>query len=152
MQVYGNNITWNFPHLNAGSWYLQLKGSERQTNSTGYWKGVNTSVSYICKLFSYSKCFSHQFYSLYLLGFCAVSMRLYAYLQSVLLLYSNIIFWLQITTIAAAVYLRMAGRSPVLPSNQLSYTENFLYMLDSLYVLWYFYVWLIVWNNKPNFF
>ncbi|KAK2377783.1 citrate synthase, glyoxysomal [Trifolium repens] len=38
----------------------------------------------------------------------------------------------KITTIAAAVYLRMAGRPPVLPSNQLSYTENFLYMLDSL--------------------
>lgn len=43
-------------------------------------------------------------------------------------------FLLQITTIAATVYLRMAGRPPVLPSNQLSYTENFLYMLDSLYV------------------
>ncbi|KAG5064676.1 hypothetical protein JHK85_005859 [Glycine max] len=41
---------------------------------------------------------------------------------------------LRITTIAAAVYLRMAGRPPVLPSNLLSYTENFLYMLDSLYV------------------
>ncbi|KAJ1378990.1 Citrate synthase [Sesbania bispinosa] len=41
----------------------------------------------------------------------------------------------KITTIAAAVYLRMAGRPPVLPSNHLSYTENFLYMLDSLYVL-----------------
>ncbi|KAG4961940.1 hypothetical protein JHK84_039032 [Glycine max] len=40
----------------------------------------------------------------------------------------------KITTIAAAVYLRMAGRPPVLPSNHLSYTENFLYMLDSLYV------------------
>ncbi|RYR27468.1 hypothetical protein Ahy_B01g051499 isoform A [Arachis hypogaea] len=38
----------------------------------------------------------------------------------------------KITTIAAAIYLRMAGRPPVLPSNQLSYTENFLYMLDSL--------------------
>ncbi|KAK7385942.1 hypothetical protein VNO78_31939 [Psophocarpus tetragonolobus] len=37
----------------------------------------------------------------------------------------------KITTIAAAVYLRMAGRPPVLPSNHLSYTENFLYMLDS---------------------
>ncbi|KAG5053347.1 hypothetical protein JHK87_005545 [Glycine soja] len=37
----------------------------------------------------------------------------------------------KITTIAAAVYLRMAGRPPVLPSNLLSYTENFLYMLDS---------------------
>ncbi|KAL5125805.1 Citrate synthase, glyoxysomal [Glycine soja] len=37
----------------------------------------------------------------------------------------------RITTIAAAVYLRMAGRPPVLPSNLLSYTENFLYMLDS---------------------
>uniref|UniRef100_M1BGI8 Citrate synthase n=1 Tax=Solanum tuberosum TaxID=4113 RepID=M1BGI8_SOLTU len=34
--------------------------------------------------------------------------------------------------IAAAAYLRMAGRPPVLPSNNLSYAENFLYMLDSL--------------------
>ncbi|CAN4104458.1 unnamed protein product [Withania somnifera] len=33
--------------------------------------------------------------------------------------------------IAAAAYLRMAGRPPVLPSNNLSYAENFLYMLDS---------------------
>ncbi|KAJ8626720.1 hypothetical protein MRB53_020027 [Persea americana] len=35
-------------------------------------------------------------------------------------------------TIGAAAYLRMAGRSPVLPSSNLSYSENFLYMLDSL--------------------
>ncbi|XP_010915459.1 citrate synthase, glyoxysomal isoform X1 [Elaeis guineensis] len=35
-------------------------------------------------------------------------------------------------TIAAAAYLRMAGRHPVLPSSNLSYSENFLYMLDSL--------------------
>ncbi|KAK6938624.1 Citrate synthase [Dillenia turbinata] len=35
-------------------------------------------------------------------------------------------------TIAAAAYLRMAGRPPVLPSSNLSYSENFLYMLDSL--------------------
>ncbi|CAM8954372.1 unnamed protein product [Rhodiola kirilowii] len=35
-------------------------------------------------------------------------------------------------TIAAAAYLRLAGRPPVLPSNNLSYSENFLYMLDSL--------------------
>ncbi|KAL1191108.1 Citrate synthase 3, peroxisomal [Cardamine amara subsp. amara] len=35
-------------------------------------------------------------------------------------------------TIAAAAYLRMAGRPPVLPSGNLSYAENFLYMLDSL--------------------
>ncbi|XP_057759671.1 uncharacterized protein LOC130980069 isoform X3 [Arachis stenosperma] len=41
----------------------------------------------------------------------------------------------KITTIAAAIYLRMAGRPPVLPSNQLSYTENFLYMLDSLLLM-----------------
>ncbi|KAG1346528.1 putative Citrate synthase, glyoxysomal [Cocos nucifera] len=34
--------------------------------------------------------------------------------------------------IAAAAYLRLAGRPPVLPSNNLSYSENFLYMLDSL--------------------
>ncbi|XP_055824701.1 citrate synthase, glyoxysomal-like isoform X2 [Solanum dulcamara] len=34
--------------------------------------------------------------------------------------------------IAAAAYLGMAGRPPVLPSNNLSYAENFLYMLDSL--------------------
>ncbi|KAJ9554022.1 hypothetical protein OSB04_018067 [Centaurea solstitialis] len=38
-------------------------------------------------------------------------------------------------TIAAAAYLRMAGRPPVLPSSNLSYSENFLYMLDSLYVI-----------------
>ncbi|KAI9114701.1 hypothetical protein K1719_014399 [Acacia pycnantha] len=38
----------------------------------------------------------------------------------------------KITTIAAATYLRLAGRPPVLPSNNLSYTENFLYMLDSM--------------------
>ncbi|CAN8254245.1 unnamed protein product [Cochlearia groenlandica] len=35
-------------------------------------------------------------------------------------------------TIAAAAYLRMAGRPPVLPSGNLSYAENFLYMLDSM--------------------
>lgn len=35
-------------------------------------------------------------------------------------------------TIAAAAYLRMAGRPPVLPSSSFSYSENFLYMLDSL--------------------
>ncbi|KAL5665223.1 hypothetical protein ACJX0J_025331, partial [Zea mays] len=35
-------------------------------------------------------------------------------------------------TIAAAAYLRLAGRPPVLPLNTLSYSENFLYMLDSL--------------------
>jgi citrate synthase len=40
--------------------------------------------------------------------------------------------WFQVPTLAAAAYLRMAGRQPVLPSNQLSYSENFLYMLDSL--------------------
>nr|AFK34122.1 unknown [Medicago truncatula] len=38
----------------------------------------------------------------------------------------------KITTIAAAINLRLGGRPPVLPSNKLSYTENFLYMLDSL--------------------
>ncbi|CAL4970444.1 unnamed protein product [Urochloa decumbens] len=36
------------------------------------------------------------------------------------------------STIAAAAYLRLAGRPPILPSNTLSYSENFLYMLDSL--------------------
>ncbi|GAB2285474.1 hypothetical protein Dimus_019923 [Dionaea muscipula] len=35
-------------------------------------------------------------------------------------------------TIAAAAYLRLAGRPAVLPSSTLSYSENFLYMLDSL--------------------
>ncbi|GMI98115.1 citrate synthase 2 [Hibiscus trionum] len=35
-------------------------------------------------------------------------------------------------TIAAAAYLRMAGRPPVLPSSNLPYSENFLYMLDSM--------------------
>ncbi|KAI3932946.1 hypothetical protein MKW98_029179, partial [Papaver atlanticum] len=34
-------------------------------------------------------------------------------------------------TIAAAAYSKMAGRPPVLPLNKLSYSENFLYMLDS---------------------
>ncbi|KAH9614900.1 hypothetical protein KSS87_000917 [Heliosperma pusillum] len=39
---------------------------------------------------------------------------------------------LRAPTIAAAAYLRLAGRPPVLPSNSLSYSENFLYMLDSM--------------------
>jgi hypothetical protein len=43
---------------------------------------------------------------------------------------------LQAPTIAAAAYLRLAGRPPVIPSSNLSYSENFLYMLDSLYVIW----------------
>jgi hypothetical protein len=43
---------------------------------------------------------------------------------------------MQAPTIAAAAYLRLAGRPPVLPSSNLSYSENFLYMLDSLYVIW----------------
>ncbi|XP_020089322.1 citrate synthase, glyoxysomal [Ananas comosus] len=38
----------------------------------------------------------------------------------------------KVPTIAAAAYLRLAGRPPVLPSNNFSYSENFLYMLDSL--------------------
>ncbi|KAM0938343.1 putative transferase [Dioscorea sansibarensis] len=38
----------------------------------------------------------------------------------------------KVPTIAAAAYLKLAGRPPVLPSNNLSYSENFLYMLDSL--------------------
>lgn len=38
----------------------------------------------------------------------------------------------KVPTIAAAAYLRMAGRSPVPPLPHLSYAENFLYMLDSL--------------------
>ncbi|MFS7944622.1 putative citrate synthase (unknown stereospecificity) [Helianthus anomalus] len=38
----------------------------------------------------------------------------------------------QAPTIAAATYLRMAGRPRVLPSRNLSYSENFLYMLDSM--------------------
>ncbi|CAM6103592.1 unnamed protein product [Calypogeia fissa] len=37
----------------------------------------------------------------------------------------------KVPTIAAAVYLRMAGRPPVTPLSRLSYAENFLYMLDS---------------------
>ncbi|GLT27051.1 hypothetical protein SLA2020_020790 [Shorea laevis] len=40
--------------------------------------------------------------------------------------------YFQAPTIAAAAYLRMAGRAPVLPSSNLSYAENFLYMLDSM--------------------
>ncbi|KAF3772043.1 Citrate synthase 2 [Nymphaea thermarum] len=39
---------------------------------------------------------------------------------------------MQASTIAAAAYLRTAGRPPVIPSSNLSYTENLLYMLDSL--------------------
>ncbi|GLT52142.1 hypothetical protein SLA2020_254970 [Shorea laevis] len=35
-------------------------------------------------------------------------------------------------TISVAAYLRMAGRPPVLPFSNLSYAENFLYMLDSI--------------------
>ena len=46
----------------------------------------------------------------------------------------HVITCLQAPTIAAAAYLRMAGRPPVLPSGNLSYAENFLYMLDSMYV------------------
>eukprot|EP00270_Netrium_digitus_P005566 TRINITY_DN1743_c0_g1_i2.p1 TRINITY_DN1743_c0_g1~~TRINITY_DN1743_c0_g1_i2.p1 ORF type:complete len:532 (-),score=93.00 TRINITY_DN1743_c0_g1_i2:211-1806(-) len=38
----------------------------------------------------------------------------------------------KVPTIAAAAYLRMAGRSAVTPASNLSYAENFLYMLDSL--------------------
>ncbi|KAJ3686487.1 hypothetical protein LUZ61_015651 [Rhynchospora tenuis] len=38
----------------------------------------------------------------------------------------------KVSTIAAAAYLRLPGRPPVLPSSNLSYPENFLYMLDSL--------------------
>ncbi|CAL9046716.1 unnamed protein product [Musa banksii] len=39
---------------------------------------------------------------------------------------------LRVPTIAASACLRLAGRPPVLPSNNFSYSENFLYMLDSL--------------------
>eukprot|EP00271_Cylindrocystis_brebissonii_P012079 TRINITY_DN3015_c1_g1_i1.p1 TRINITY_DN3015_c1_g1~~TRINITY_DN3015_c1_g1_i1.p1 ORF type:complete len:521 (-),score=100.78 TRINITY_DN3015_c1_g1_i1:770-2332(-) len=38
----------------------------------------------------------------------------------------------KVPALAAAAYLRMAGRSPVAPASHLSYAENFLYMLDSL--------------------
>ncbi|KAF3444946.1 hypothetical protein FNV43_RR14639 [Rhamnella rubrinervis] len=38
----------------------------------------------------------------------------------------------KVPTLAAAAYLRLAGRPPVLPSSNLSYAENFLYMLDSM--------------------
>lgn len=38
----------------------------------------------------------------------------------------------KVPTLAAAIYSRMAGRHPVVPSNHLSYPENFLYMLDSM--------------------
>ncbi|KAI3754360.1 hypothetical protein L1987_54142 [Smallanthus sonchifolius] len=41
-------------------------------------------------------------------------------------------FRFQASTIAAAAYLRMVGRRLILPSSNLSYSENFLYMLDSL--------------------
>ena len=42
----------------------------------------------------------------------------------------NCCYIFQAPTIAAAAYLRMAGRPPVLPSSSFSYSENFLYMLD----------------------
>lgn len=38
----------------------------------------------------------------------------------------------KVPTLAAAIYNRLAGRHPVAPSNHLSYSENFLYMLDSM--------------------
>ncbi|CAD5180892.1 unnamed protein product [Musa acuminata subsp. malaccensis] len=38
----------------------------------------------------------------------------------------------KVPTIAASAYLRLTGGPPVLPSNNFSYSENFLYMLDSL--------------------
>ncbi|KAL9252190.1 Citrate synthase, glyoxysomal-like protein [Drosera capensis] len=38
----------------------------------------------------------------------------------------------KVPTIAAAAYQRLAGRPAILPSSSLSYSENFLYMLDSL--------------------
>ncbi|GKV49623.1 hypothetical protein SLEP1_g56364 [Rubroshorea leprosula] len=38
----------------------------------------------------------------------------------------------QAPTIAATAYLRMAGRPPVVPSSNLCYAENFLYLLDSV--------------------
>ncbi|CAH2063631.1 unnamed protein product [Thlaspi arvense] len=38
----------------------------------------------------------------------------------------------QAPTIAAAAYLRMAGKPPVLPLENLSYADNCLYMLDSM--------------------
>lgn len=38
----------------------------------------------------------------------------------------------QVPTIAAAAYLHMAGRSPVAPATNMTYAENFLYMLDSM--------------------
>ncbi|BBN15682.1 citrate synthase [Marchantia polymorpha subsp. ruderalis] len=38
----------------------------------------------------------------------------------------------KVPTLAASAYLRMAGRPPVMPLNNLGYAENFLYMLDSM--------------------
>lgn len=38
----------------------------------------------------------------------------------------------KVPTLAAAIYSRMSGRHPTAPSNHLSYSENFLYMLDSM--------------------
>ncbi|THU57425.1 hypothetical protein C4D60_Mb03t03400 [Musa balbisiana] len=38
----------------------------------------------------------------------------------------------KVPTIAASAYLQLTGGSPVLPSNNFSYSENFLYRLDSL--------------------
>ena len=58
---------------------------------------------------------------------------------------------LQAPTIAAAAYLRLAGRPPVLPSSNLSYSENFLYMLDSLYVIWSSGVLIAIWIIINNY-
>ncbi|MCO5548911.1 hypothetical protein L7F22_002373 [Adiantum nelumboides] len=38
----------------------------------------------------------------------------------------------KVPTLAAAIYCHLAGRHPVAPSNHFSYSENFLFMLDSM--------------------
>ncbi|KAH7283585.1 hypothetical protein KP509_34G014700 [Ceratopteris richardii] len=38
----------------------------------------------------------------------------------------------KVPSIAAAIYSHLSGRRPVTPANHLSYSENFLYMLDSM--------------------
>lgn len=143
--------------INAGSWYLWLKANKRQTDNTGYWKGVLIWFFLLLSLFYLWK---HANYlvtwmilalvllivSWWILSTILSTLWLFVMCPTALLPYHIFtpFYLLQITTIAAAVYLRMAGRPPVLPSNHLSYTENFLYMLDSLYV-WYFCVWSLIW-------
>ena len=46
------------------------------------------------------------------------------------MLHKNV--YLQAPTIAAAAFLKTAGKPPVLPLSNLSYAENLLYMMESM--------------------